>query len=160
MRPLKSQNNINTILLVESTLLNFLVLGSDMCFQAMFWHLLIMCLFVLICMLLWHPPCTKFVIPKVLMDEGICRSTADVQLVGYISDNNLSVHLTQSINSDYDVYHSWCGWTSGQSSSMTFVLPLWNLSTHWYTFLCIIQFSLFCANILLWISEGLPLLTT
>jgi hypothetical protein len=41
------------------------------------------CPFVLICKLLWHPPCTNFVIP------GIC--TADVQLAGYITDSNLSL---------------------------------------------------------------------
>jgi hypothetical protein len=29
------------------------------------------------------------------------------------------------------------------------VLPLWNLSIHWYTFLCVIQFSPYCDNILL-----------
>jgi len=120
----------------------------------MLWHLLIMCLFVLICMLLWQPPCTKFVIPKVLRNDGICRSTADVKLFGYISDINMSVLLTQSINSVNIVYHSLSGWTSGQSSSVIVVQPLWHLSTHWYTFLCIIQFSLYCANILLWISEG------
>jgi hypothetical protein len=34
------------------------------------------------------------------------------------------------------------------------VLPLWNPSIHSYTFLCIAQFHLYCANILLWISEG------
>jgi hypothetical protein len=37
---------------------------------------------------------------------------------------------------------------------VTLVLPLWNLSTHWYTFLCLIQFSPYCANILLWLSES------
>jgi hypothetical protein len=39
-------------------------------------------------------------------------------------------------------------------SPMTLVLPLWNLFTHWYTFLYIIQFSLNCANICLWILES------
>jgi hypothetical protein len=40
------------------------------------------------------------------------------------------------------------------SSSVMLVLPPWNLSTYWYTFLYTIQFSLYCANIFLWISEG------
>jgi hypothetical protein len=37
---------------------------------------------------------------------------------------------------------------------MTLVLPLCNLPTHWYTFLCMKEFSPYCANILLWILEG------
>jgi hypothetical protein len=40
------------------------------------------------------------------------------------------------------------------SSSVTRVLPLWNPSIYWYTFLCIMQFSPYCAEILLWISES------
>jgi hypothetical protein len=55
--------------------------------------------FLLICKLLWYPSCTNFVIPEVLVDDGICRSTADVILVGYISDSNLSILSNQSINS-------------------------------------------------------------
>jgi hypothetical protein len=43
-------------------------------------------LFVLICKLLWHAPCTDFAVPKVVMDDGICISIADVQLLSYISD--------------------------------------------------------------------------
>jgi hypothetical protein len=50
----------------------------------------------------------------------------------------------------------WLKW----SSSMTLVLPLLNLFTHWYIFLCAIQFSLYCANILLWILECFPPVTT
>jgi hypothetical protein len=69
------------------------------------------CPSALICKLLWHPPCTNFVISKVLEDDGICRSTADVQLVGCISDSNQSVLLNQSINSFNTVRHSWSGWT-------------------------------------------------
>jgi hypothetical protein len=38
------------------------------------------CLFVLICKQLWHPPCTNFVIPKVLVDDGTGKSTDDIQL--------------------------------------------------------------------------------
>jgi len=40
--------------------------------------------FVLLHELLQHPPCTDSVITKVLMDDGIYRSTADVQLVSCI----------------------------------------------------------------------------
>lgn len=43
-------------------------------------------LFVLICKLLWHAPCTNFAAPRVVMDDGICMSIADVQLLSYISD--------------------------------------------------------------------------
>jgi hypothetical protein len=47
--------------------------------------------------------------PEVLMDDGICRSTAVVQLVGCISDNNPSVLLNQSIYSLNTVCRSWSG---------------------------------------------------
>jgi hypothetical protein len=47
----------------------------------------------------FHLPCTNFVIPEVVVYGGICRSTADVQLVGFISDSNQSVLLNQSISS-------------------------------------------------------------
>jgi len=56
------------------------------------------CPFVLICMLLLHPPHTNFVMQEVLVDNGISRSTIDVQLVGHISDSNLSVPLNQSLD--------------------------------------------------------------
>jgi hypothetical protein len=41
----------------------------------------------------------------------------------------------------------WC-------SSATDVLPSWNLSTHWYTLLSLIQLLPHCWMILLWISLG------
>jgi hypothetical protein len=50
--------------------------------------------------------------------------------------------LTQSTLSVHEVV----GWPK-QSSSAMLVLPLWNLSTHWYTF-CIKEFPLYCTNIL------------
>jgi hypothetical protein len=56
------------------------------------------CPFVLICKLFWHPPCTNFVIPEVLMVDGICTSTDDVKLLRYIHDSNAPVLLNQSIN--------------------------------------------------------------
>jgi hypothetical protein len=37
------------------------------------------------------------------------------------------------------------GWPE-RSSSTTLALSLWNLPIHWYTFLCITQFSPYCAN--------------
>jgi hypothetical protein len=39
------------------------------------------CPYVLICKL--HPPCTNIAITEVLVDDGICRSKADVQLFTY-----------------------------------------------------------------------------
>jgi len=57
------------------------------------------CPFVRICKLLWQVPCTNFVIRDVLVVNGICISTADVRLVGYISDSNPSVLLNQDVYS-------------------------------------------------------------
>jgi hypothetical protein len=110
------------------------------------------CLVVLICKLLWHQPCTNSVMSEVLMDYGICKSTADVQLFSYINDSNLSVLLNQNINL-FNIVH--CLWSDGLNSLHQW--HLWGLSTHWYTFLCII---LYCVHILLWISEGFTPLTT
>jgi len=66
------------------------------------------CPFVLIYKLLWHPPCTNFVIPKILVIDGICRSTADVQLVSCISDP--AVLLNQSSNLFNIIQHLWNDW--------------------------------------------------
>jgi hypothetical protein len=85
--------------------------------------------------------------------------TGDVQLVSYVSNGNLSVLSNQSRALTCSTLPTICEvviqpkW----SSSTMRVLPLWNLSTHWYTFLCTIQFYQYCANILLWISEGFTL---
>jgi len=95
------------------------------------------CPFVHICKLLWHPPCTTFVIPKVLVDDGIYRSTADIQLVRYISESNPSSWtrtLTWSILYALHEVVDLPKW----SSLMMLVLPIWNLSSHWYTFLHIV----------------------
>jgi len=92
------------------------------------------CPFAFICKLLWHPPCTNYVIPKALTDDRICRSTADVQLVSCISDSNPSVLLNWSMNSFNILHHLWSDGPSGLQ--MMLVLPLWNLYIHWYTFLC------------------------
>lgn len=43
-------------------------------------------------------PCMNVVITSVLTDDGERRSTADVQLVGCISDSDLSVLFHCSIN--------------------------------------------------------------
>jgi len=56
--------------------------------------------------LLWHPPFTNVVRPKALVDDGICRSTADDQLISYISDSNPTVLLKQSLNEFNIVCHS------------------------------------------------------
>jgi len=44
-----------------------------------------------------------------------------------------------------------------RSSSAMFILQLWKLSTYWFTFLCVIQFFPYYANILPWISEDFTL---
>jgi len=154
-RPFEVPNSVNIILAAEGTLLNFLVLGTDMfppspcfdiCLQVrsgtpMFFcdnllqenlsflillqklHVLFLtCLFVLICKLLWHWPCTHFVIPEVLVDDGICVSTADVQLIDCISDSNLSVVLNQSINLFNILCHLWNCW----SSRAVFINDAWS----------------------------------
>jgi len=97
------------------------------------------CPFVFIYKVLWYAPCTNFVTSEALVDDGICRSTADVQLFICISDSNPSVLLNQSINSFKIVRRSWSVWTA-------IFVPLWNLYTLWYIFLFIIQFllTLFC----------------
>jgi len=76
------------------------------------------------------------------VDDGIGRSIVDVKLVSYISGSNLSVLLNQSI---CEVVR-WPKW----STSTIF----WNFSTHRCMFLCSIQFSLYCVNILLFVLEG------
>jgi len=53
------------------------------------------------------PTLHKFLIPEVLLDYGIRRPTAHVQLFGYVSDSNPSVLLDQSINSSNIVRRSW-----------------------------------------------------
>jgi len=103
---------------------------------------------VLISKLLWHLPCTNFLVPEVLVGDGVCRSISE--LVNYISDRNPSVLLNHCINLFSIVYHLWSGWTS---SSAILILPLWNFSTQWCTFLCVIQFSAYYENILLCILE-------
>jgi len=86
------------------------------------------CLFVLICNLLWHPPCTTFMMPKVLVDDGIYRCTTNVQLIGCISDSNISLEPEHELLT-LSTGHKVVGWPEW-SSSVMFVLPFWNLSTH------------------------------
>jgi len=77
------------------------VAGKPLLCTALFQKLLLhfhTCPFVLVSKLLWHLLYTNFVVPEVLMDDRICRSTADVQLVSCISDSNLCILLNQSIN--------------------------------------------------------------
>jgi len=95
------------------------------------------CPFALICKLLWYPPYTYFVIPKIPVDGGICMSTADVQLDICISDIYLFVLLNWSINSFNSVYHSWSGWitwaviiSSVYSDILEFSHPLVHLPLH------------------------------
>jgi hypothetical protein len=51
------------------------------------------------------------------MDDGICRSTADVHLVGYISDSNPSVLLNQSMN-PFNIARRW---KSGRTAWAVFI---------------------------------------
>lgn len=74
---------------LQESLSMILLQTMSSCFHA--------CPFVLICKLLWHPPGTNFVIPEVLMDNAICRFTADAQLVGHISDSNSAVLLNRAL---------------------------------------------------------------
>jgi hypothetical protein len=79
------------------------------------------CPSMLICKMLWHPPCRNFVIPEVLVDIGICKSRADVQFIGCINNNYLSTLLNKNIISLNTVHCSWCGWP--KQSPVTIFLP-------------------------------------
>jgi len=57
---------------------------------------------------------------EVLADDGMCKSTADVQLVSYVSDSNLSVLLKQTITLFNTVQCSW--------------LDSWSNLHQWYLF--------------------------
>jgi hypothetical protein len=83
---------------------------------------------------------------------------ADPQLMSNLLATSVTVLCLSSWTraltcSIFTAFHEVVRWPK-QSSSMVLVLPLWNLFTHWYTFLCVIQFFPYYANILLWISEG------
>jgi len=102
------------------------------------------CPFVLICKVFWCPPCTDFVIPEVLMDDGISRSTLmsnlsaiSVTVIHLSSWTRELTHSTMYVINEVVRLPKW-------SSLMTPVLPLWNSSTHWYTFLCILVFPVLC----------------
>jgi len=102
------------------------------------------CPLLLICKLFWHPPNTNFVIPEFLVGDRTRRFTADVQLVSYISDSNPLSSWIRTLNrSTLSAMCEVVRWPE-QSSSAMLVLPLQNLSTHWYTFLCITVFSILC----------------
>jgi len=90
--------------------------------------------------LLWHLSCTKFVISVGLVDDKICRSTADVQLVGYISDSNPSVLLKQRMNSFNIVRRSTIGRTAREVINDA-------CSATMKPFLCVLEFSPYCGNI-------------
>jgi hypothetical protein len=110
------------------------------------------CSFVLICKPLLHPPCTYLEIPEVLVlvDDRICRSTADVQLVGYINSSNPSVLLKRCINSFNIVRRSWSRRTDRKvfiNNACTAILEpfpfIVTLSFPYYSFLCIVL-TFFC----------------
>jgi hypothetical protein len=82
-----------------------------------------------------------------MVDVGVCVSTANVQLFCHIFHSSPFVVLNQRIDSFV------CHTKSGQMSQTVFIsdvcLPLGNLATQWYTFLCKIQFYPYWANIIL-----------
>jgi hypothetical protein len=88
------------------------------------------------------------------MDDEICRSAADVQLVSCISDSNPSILLNHSINS-FKVCCSWSDQDSWAVNSDTCSATVETFH-HWYTFLCIVQSSPYCAKILLWLGGFTP----
>ena len=64
------------------------------------------CTSVLICKLLWSPSCKNFVIIQVIVIDRMYRSTANVQIAGYVCNSNLSVLLHQTIHSFNAVHYS------------------------------------------------------
>jgi hypothetical protein len=80
-----------------------------------------------------------------------CRSAAGVQ---YISDSTPSVLQNKNINSSNIARLSWKRRMARAVSINATCSATLELSTHRYTFLDVIKFSPYCANILLWISEG------
>jgi hypothetical protein len=98
--------------------------------------------------ILWYPRCSW-------MTEYV-----DPQLVSNLLTIWVTViclfFWTRALTCTLSVIHEVVRWPK-QPSSTVLVLPLQNFYTHWYSFLCVIQVSPYCANILLWILEGLTL---
>jgi hypothetical protein len=65
--------------------------------------------------------------------------------------------MNHSINSFNIACHLW---SQSKWSSLMLVLPFWTLSTHWYTFFCVIQFFSYCINFFCESGRVLPPWTT
>jgi hypothetical protein len=109
--------------------------------------------FVLICHLLWHQSCINFVIIEVLM----VMEYADSQLVSNLWTMSVTVirlsSWTRALNRS--ALSAVCDVVGRPELSplTTLDLPLWNLSTHWYTLFCVMQFSPYFSNVFLWMLE-------
>jgi len=88
--------------------------------------------------------------PEVLVDDGVCRYTADVTLVGYICDINSSVLLNHSTNSFNIVRRSW----SGLTARAVFINDVCSATLETFHPLINLEFSPYCAKVFLWILEG------
>jgi len=109
--------------------------------------------FMLIRKLLWHPP--RFVIPAVLMNDGICVP----QLMSNLSAISVPIISLSSWTRALTVQHcppfvKWSDGPSGRPQRCLFCHSESFPPTGRYAFLCVMQFSSYCANILMWISEG------
>jgi len=182
MGPLRSQESVNITLPAEGILLNLMLVMtclSTPCFDVWYTDIsspvTIRCrktsppsryrckkshahfhafLFVLICKLLWHPPCTTLCYPR----SSWIVEQAGPQLMSSLSAMSVTVICLSSWNraltrSTLPAVREVVG-SPERSSSTVLVLIFWNISTHWYTFLRLVQFSLYRVNFLLFISKG------
>jgi len=166
---LKSQNSVKITLLAESTLLNFLVLGSDA--SDIFLQVLSSVHVSSPVKIHWrkasHPPkyccknwrhiskhahlcsyvscfCTHLLQISWYLMSSLMMEYADPQLMYNLSAISVTViHLfswTRALTfTILSATHKVVGWPKW-SSLMMLVLWLQKLSTHWYTLLCITQF--------------------
>jgi hypothetical protein len=88
----------------------------------------------------WMIPCAD----PMLMFSVVATVSTEICLFSLISASIWAVSVSLM------AVHGW----PERCSSMTDVLPSWNLSTHWYTFLSLIHLPPYYWIILLWISLG------
>jgi hypothetical protein len=88
----------------------------------------------------WMRPCAD----PTLMFNIVATMSTDIRLFSLISTSMWATSASLM------AVHGWLE----RCSSATDVQPSWNLSTHWYTFLSLIQLPPYCWIILLWISLG------
>jgi len=110
----------------------------------------IACLFISFCgthlsQMLWDPR------PLWMMEYADPQQMTNLSAIS-VTVIQLSSWSRALTNSTLSAIHE-VVWKPEKFLSTVLGLPLLNLSTHWYTFLRIMQFSPYCANILLWISE-------